>query len=211
MSDEVAAAARLGAESFQIRQSKAADAPALAKLHRDALPDAFLSGLGSGFLQVLYRALATDTESVAVVAERDGAIVGFVTGVPSVRRFYRRFFLRHAARAAVAAAPVVLRPGVLRRMRETATYPQGLSGLPEAELLSIAVVGAARRSRVATELVTRLFADLAGRGVEEVKVVVSAGNLPANRFYERVGFRLAGSTEVHQGDVSNVWVSRCRS
>jgi ribosomal protein S18 acetylase RimI-like enzyme len=211
MSDEAASPARLGAEPFQIRAATVADAPAIAALHREGLPEAFLSGLGPAFLQVLYRALATDPEAVAVVAERDGAVAGFVIGVPSVRRFYRRFFLRHAARAAAAAAPRVLRPGVVRRMRETASYPQGMSGLPEAELLSIVVGGTARRSGVATDLVTKLFADLAARGVPEVKVVVSAGNLPANRFYERVGFRLAGSTEVHEGDVSNVWVSRCRS
>jgi RimJ/RimL family protein N-acetyltransferase len=47
--------------------------------------------------------------------------------------------------------------------------------------------------------------------VEEVKVVVAADNAAANRFYERVGFRCAGTTEVHRGHVSNVWVSRCRS
>jgi ribosomal protein S18 acetylase RimI-like enzyme len=211
MSDEATTPARLGAERFRIRASTVADAPALAALHREGLPEAFLSDLGPAFLQVLYRALATDPEAVAIVAEQDGAVVGFVTGVPSVRRFYRRFFLRHAVPAAAAAAPRVLRSGVLSRMRETASYPKGLSGLPEAELLSIAVVGAARRSHVATDLVTRLFADLAGRGAHEVKVVVSAGNLAANRFYERVGFRLVGSTEVHEGDVSNVWVSRCRS
>jgi ribosomal protein S18 acetylase RimI-like enzyme len=137
--------------------------------------------------------------------------VGFVTGVPSVRSFYRRFFVRYGVRAAVAAAPRALKRGALRRVRETASYPRGMSGLPEAELLSIVVDGEDRRSGVATDLVARLFTDLSGRGVDEVKVVVSAGNLAANRFYERVGFRLAGSTEVHEGDASNVWVSRCRS
>jgi ribosomal protein S18 acetylase RimI-like enzyme len=96
-------------------------------------------------------------------------------------------------------------------MRETASYPRGMSGLPEAELLSIAVEGPTRRSGVATDLVRRLFADLAARGVDEVKVVVSADNLAANGFYERVGFRLAGSTQVHEGSASNVWVSRCHS
>jgi ribosomal protein S18 acetylase RimI-like enzyme len=96
-------------------------------------------------------------------------------------------------------------------MRETASYPENMSGLPDAELLSIAVSDAARRSGVATELVARLFAGLAARGVEEVKVVVAADNAAANRFYERVGFRRAGTTEVHRGHVSNVWVSRCRS
>jgi ribosomal protein S18 acetylase RimI-like enzyme len=203
--------APVAAGAHTIRAASAVDAPAIAALHREGLPDAFLSSLGPGFLAVLYRALATDPESVLVVAERGDAVVGFVAGVPSVGAFYRRFLLRHGVRAAAAAAPRVLRGGVVRRMRETATYPDGMSGLPDAELLSIAVADSARRSGVATELVARLFADLAARRVEEVRVVVAADNLGANRFYERVGFRHAGTTEVHLGHVSNVWVSRCRS
>ncbi len=35
-------------------------------------------------------------------------------------------------------------------------------------------------------------------------MVVGADNADANRFYERIGFALAGSTAVHDGEPSNV-------
>jgi glycosyltransferase involved in cell wall biosynthesis/ribosomal protein S18 acetylase RimI-like enzyme len=198
-----------------IRPARTTDAAAMARLHTGAMPDAFLPTLGHGFLTRLYRALATDPQAVALVAERVDGVVGFAAGVVSVGGFYRRFARRHGAVAALAAAPRLARPSVLRRLLETVRYPAQASGtggpLPDAELLSIAVAPQCRTGGTGRALADGVLRGLAERGAEEIKVVVGAANGGANDFYARVGFRPAGQLVVHQGTPSNVWTKPCHS
>ena len=196
-------------DAVRIRPARPNDAAAMARIHRQALPDAFLPTLGDRFLRQLYRAMATDPASVALVAENGEGVVGFATGVPSVGGFYRRFFVRHGIRAAVLAAPQALRPGVLRKVRESASYPAGTQSLPDPELLAIAVDPAKRSMGIGRVLAEGVVTGLGRSGVDEMKVVVGADNEGANRFYERLGFRLAAAIEVHGDAPSNVWVIRC--
>jgi glycosyltransferase involved in cell wall biosynthesis/ribosomal protein S18 acetylase RimI-like enzyme len=198
-----------------VRAARVGDAAMMARLHGDELPDAFLPTLGPGFLTRLYRALATDPQAVALVAESVDGVVGFATGVASVGGFYRRFARRHGPAAALTAAPRLIRPSVLRRLLETVRYPASATAparaLPDAELLSIAVAPGCRTGGTGRALADGVLQGLAERGVAEIKVVVSAANGGANRFYEKVGFRPAGHLSVHQGTPSNVWIRSCHS
>jgi glycosyltransferase involved in cell wall biosynthesis/ribosomal protein S18 acetylase RimI-like enzyme len=198
-----------------VRPARVGDAAAMARLHAAGMPDAFLPTLGHGFLTRLYRALATDPQAVALVAEDVDGVVGFAAGVVSVGGFYRRFARRHGVAAALAAAPRLARPGVARRLLETVRYPAQAGGsrepLPDAELLSIAVAPGRRSGGTGRLLAEGLLHGLAERGAEEIKVVVAAANGGANRFYAKVGFRHAGEHSVHQGTPSNVWIMPCPS
>jgi ribosomal protein S18 acetylase RimI-like enzyme len=198
-----------------VRPARSGDAAAMARLHADELSDAFLPTLGHRFLTRLYRALAADPQAVALVAESVDGVVGFATGVASVGGFYRRFAHRHGLSAALAAAPRLVRPSVLRGLLETMRYPEQATGqagpLPDAELLSIAVAHSCRIGGTGRALAEGVLHGLAERGAAEIKVVVGAANGGANRFYERVGFRPAGQLSVHQGTPSNVWIRSCHS
>jgi glycosyltransferase involved in cell wall biosynthesis/ribosomal protein S18 acetylase RimI-like enzyme len=198
-----------------VRPARAGDAAAMARLHAEELPDAFLPTLGHRFLTRLYRALVADPQAVALVAETVDGVVGFAAGVASVGGFYRRFARRHGLSAALAAAPRLARPRVLRRLLETVRYPERATGqpapLPDAELLSIAVAPTCRTGGTGRALADGVLQGLAERGAAEIKVVVGAANGGANRFYERVGFRPAGQLSVHQGTPSNVWIRSCHS
>ena len=128
--------------------------------------------------------------------------------------FYRRFARGHGPPAALAAAPRLVRPSVARRLLETVRY-----------LAAEAAATAPARRRAAVDrgragfraggtgraLADGVLAGLAGRGVDDIKVVVGAANQGANRFYAKVGFRDAGQLTVHQGTPSNVWIRSCRS
>ncbi|HEV8374142.1 MAG TPA: GNAT family N-acetyltransferase [Actinomycetota bacterium] len=198
-----------------VRAASSRDAAAMARLHAEELPDAFLPTLGHRFLTQLYRALVADPQAVALVAETVDGVVGFAAGVASVGGFYRRFARRHGLSAALAAAPRLARPRVLRRLLETVRYPERATGqpspLPDAELLSIAVAPTCRTGGTGRALADGVLQGLAERGAAEIKVVVGAANRGANRFYERVGFRPAGQLSVHQGTPSNVWIRSCHS
>ncbi len=193
-------------EDVVFRRAGTRDLTDLARLHRE-IPGSFLPTLGDAFLRRLYRGMLSDPDAVVLVAQVPGGrVVGFVAGVRSVGRFYRRFFRRHGIQAAVAAAPRLVRKGVLRRARESASYPDGVTALPDAELLSIAVEPAWRSKAVGAALATRFLDTMGSRGIPEVKVVVAGANSGANRFYERLGFERRATTAVHRGEQSNVLV-----
>lgn len=200
-----------GDGEVRIRRATASDATALARLHAATMPSAFLPALGERFLRELYRALATEPGGVVLVAENDRWVVGFVAGTRSVAEFYARFFRRHGVRAALAAAPRLVRPSIARRAWETARYPRDGDELPEAELLSIGVDPGERARGLGRRLTDELLRELAALGVGDVKVVVDAANDPANRLYEAVGFRRERQVQVHEGVTSNVWVIACPS
>src|SRR4029450_6518603 len=88
-----------------VRPATPADAAAMARLHADGMPEAFLPTLGPRVLARLYRALATDPEAVALVAEGVDGVVGFAAGVTSVGGFYRRFARGHGPAGAPVAHP----------------------------------------------------------------------------------------------------------
>jgi glycosyltransferase involved in cell wall biosynthesis/ribosomal protein S18 acetylase RimI-like enzyme len=190
-----------------VRPAARGDAREMARLHRQSMPTAFLPALGERFLGRLYRALAEDPEAVALVADDGSRVLGFAAAVPSVRAFYKRFLVRHGAAAAMLAAPRLVRPQVLRRAIETATYGgDGTAVLPDAELLSIAVSSSEQGRGVGRRLADGVIAALAAAGTWELKVVVGADNERANRFYEGLGFLPGGTIAVHRGADSNVWV-----
>jgi glycosyltransferase involved in cell wall biosynthesis/ribosomal protein S18 acetylase RimI-like enzyme len=200
----------VGATSeLTVRKARLTDAEAMARIHREALPTAFLPSLGLSFLKRLYRSLAQDRDGVALVAENGQGIVGFATGVSSVKGFYRRFFLRHGVPASVSVVPRLMkRPRLMAQAVETARYPGGVDGLPEPELLSIAIRPGWAARGAGRKLAEGILRGLARTGAEQVKVVVAAENEGANRFYERVGFELGAQINVHKDEVSNVWVYR---
>jgi glycosyltransferase involved in cell wall biosynthesis/ribosomal protein S18 acetylase RimI-like enzyme len=193
-------------DGLRVRPARPEDAPVIARLHRQAMPEAFLPTLGDRFLARLYRALGSDPRGVVLVAENGAGVIGFAAGTASVGDFYREFYRRHGFRAAIAAAPRLVRPSVLRRIRETSRYPDSVHDLPDAELLAIAVADGHRDEGIGHRLADQLLEDLQARGAEGVRVVVGAANEGANRFYDRLGFRRAARIEVHRGTPSNVWV-----
>lgn len=196
-----------------VRHARAEDVPAIARLHREGLPDAFLSKLGERFLRRFYRALVEHDGAVSVVAESAGRPIGFATGVVSTRAFARRFYVRHGVAAAVAAAPALLRGGVVRGIRESRRYAGSGAGLPEAEIISIAIASPWRRRGVAQRVAEATLSALAELGAKETRVLIADDNDASNRLFARVGLplRKGGRVVVHGGTASTVWVTRCRS
>jgi ribosomal protein S18 acetylase RimI-like enzyme len=155
--------------------------------------------------------MVADAAAITLVAENGRGVVGFAAGAASVEDFYRRFRRRHGISAVMVAGPRLLSPGIRRRLRETAGYTDRTEGLPDAELLAIAVDPAHASRGIGRALAGGVLDGLAERGADEVRVTVAASNSRANRFYEWLGFRLARRIAVHDGVPSNVLVIRWRS
>ncbi len=197
-----------GLRDVVIRPARRRDVAAIASMHAEVMTKAFLPMLGEPFLRVLFRALVDDPGSPTLVAERDGEVIGYTSGSVSVRSFRRRFVRRYGVAAAIAAAPRLVQPGVVRRAVELFRYPEQTEGLPDAEHTLIGV-----RPRTAPGLGTALTEDaldaLAELGATEIKCYVAADNLTMRRVVRRAGFEPRGEIALHDGVPSLVCVYRC--
>ncbi|MEX2624522.1 MAG: GNAT family N-acetyltransferase [Acidimicrobiia bacterium] len=184
-----------------IRPANDSDRRIVADLHISGITTGFLSALGPSFLSVLYRALINDPDSAVFVADKGGIVLGFVAGTSDTGAFYRRFGRRYAIPAGVRILPR-LRPGMIRRVKETRSYGVGRHDDVAAELLSMAVSPSARGRGLANRLGAELLNWAGTRGFGAMKVVVGASNEPAIRVYRKLGFGNDDTVEVHRGEPS---------
>lgn len=180
----------------------------VAALHAAHIDQGFLATLGVPFLTLLYRAIDEGEDSVLLVEERGGQVVGFVSGGLGMGPIYKRM-LRSPARLAWVLLPSLFRPGRVCRIIDILRYGRRdpvRAGMPQAELLSIVVAPGARGGGVADMLYRRLVGHFAQRGVEAFRITVGDALAPAHRFYARMGATPAGRVEVHAGHGSTAYV-----
>jgi glycosyltransferase involved in cell wall biosynthesis/ribosomal protein S18 acetylase RimI-like enzyme len=199
-----------GLTDVVIRPATRADVPAIASMHARVMTKAFLPMLGERFLRVLFLALVEDPGSPTLVAVRHDEVIGYTSGSVSVPAFRRRLVTRYGPRAAIAAGPRLLHPGVARRAFELYRYPEQTQGLPDAEHTLIGV-----KPKTAPGLGMALTVDalraLTELGADEIKCYVAADNLTMRRVVRRAGFEPLEQISLHDGVPSLVCVYRCPS
>jgi glycosyltransferase involved in cell wall biosynthesis/ribosomal protein S18 acetylase RimI-like enzyme len=189
------------ADDVTIRRAVRQDAAALGYLHSSGISTGFLPQLGHRFMERLYRSLIDYQDGVVLVAADESGVVGFVAGVRDTGEFYKQFLRRHGIAAGFAALPAVVRPGVVRRVRESLRY-EGADE-PGAELLATALLPSARGEGLGTRLGVGFIEEL---DAPVVRVTVGASNAQAIAAYRKMGFADDGTVEVHAGERSAVMV-----
>jgi len=182
----------------------------VARLHVRCLDQGFLATLGEGFLAQMYEAIDATPGALLLTEEREGEVVGFITGGTGMGAIYRRM-MRRPLHLGLALLPALVRPARLRRIVEILRYSGegGLpAGAPEAELLSLAVAPEWRGKGIADSLYARLTEAFRTQGVAAFRIIVGAPLAPAHRFYTRMGAVPIGGIEVHAGQASTVYVHR---
>jgi ribosomal protein S18 acetylase RimI-like enzyme len=175
------------------------DAAAAASLHVELISEGFLSSLGPRFLGSLYGRIARSEGSFLLIAESEGAPVGFIAGSVALRRLYRSFLVRDGVAASVSA-PVRL-VTALPRVLETLRHGGG-GEETGGELLAVAVDPRWRGRQVGRRLVEAFLDEVAHRDMGSAHVVVGADNAAAIAMYRRSGFTPARTIEMHRGTTS---------
>ncbi|MDD5629163.1 MAG: GNAT family N-acetyltransferase [Elusimicrobia bacterium] len=175
-----------------------ADLDAVVGLHERLIEDSAFSRFGPGVLKAVYRGgLASPSGAGWVCPGPGGGIVGFVFGARDTRRLFRDILAgQWPALAWGAAAGLLRRPGLLRRLQEIPSY-FGKAGesAGAAELLFIAVEPRQRGEGIAQALVGAALDAFSAEGIARVAVTVSEGNVAPGRLLEGFGFRRARSFE----------------
>jgi len=63
------------------RAAKLSDCLLVAKIHKKCLDKSFLATLGEKFLRLLYKTLIKCENSILIVAEDNGKVIGFVSDI----------------------------------------------------------------------------------------------------------------------------------
>jgi glycosyltransferase involved in cell wall biosynthesis/ribosomal protein S18 acetylase RimI-like enzyme len=198
-----------GKEPVAIRRARRSDAVAIGRLHMENISTGFLSSLGLRFLTRLYRSMIAWPQAVVLVADAGAGPVGFVAGVADTGAFYKGFIVRSGLPAAWAALPALLRSSGFRKAWETLRYSDeevGAGAEVKAELLSMAVDPPFRSQSLGHRLGMGLLASPVIIEGGAVKVVVGASNPVAIGAYQKMGFKDAGTTEIHATETSRVLI-----
>ncbi len=188
--------------SKSVRWMCGSDVPNVVDLHLAAFPGFFLSFLGGPFLKAFYASVLVDKASIALVAEQDGRLEGFVVGTVEPRGFYTRTFIRYWWRLALASvAPVLRQPATLLRLVRRVLMVRGAAYEPgEALLMSIAVDPAVQTRGTGGELVIAFLQEARKRGALVVSLTTDElNNEQVNRFYRRMGFACRRSYATVEG------------
>ena len=208
MSEETAFRVQPAAASVQVRRMLPEDVESVVHIHTESFPGFFLSSLGPGFLRLVYEAVLSDTNGIAVVAERQDSIIGFACGSSAPQGFYRRLFKRQWWKFGWAAMrAVVCRPSMIRHLLgavRTRVVPRDDS--PAAELMSVATAPHAQRQGIGEVLVIRFLSEARRSGAARVTLTTDRhANQPVNSFYRRLGFTLAASFVTNTGREMNLY------
>lgn len=191
-----------------LRPAHPAEADVLARLMTDAISWGRLGELGPRFVGLLHQHMIGTRHGICIVAEVDGAVVGYIAAATDVRRFYREFLLTHGVRAAWTLLPSIWRPKRLATILRGSTH---MTGAPEddppAEMLSFAVQPGLGTRGIGTRLFDAAIDALRARQVRAVKFgTVDVNNEVGNTFYQKRGCTLVRTVPFHRDSAVNVYV-----
>ncbi len=187
----------------------------VAHLFRDVFPDNPLALLGHDFVQALLGSFLATPGGYGLIYVRTGDVAGFVIGSEDSQRHRQNLLRGHWPSLlcqlvwALLRYPSCVRPvaGYLRSVILDALQWSGRGNgasesLPPASLVFLGVDPRYRRAGIATLLTEAFLRVMSERGVAGVKLVVSATNRGALRFYLRRGWRHSGSYPTPTGGVA---------
>ena len=177
---------------FTIRAARSGDVPQVVDVHLASFQNFFLSFLGGFFLECLYLAISEEPGGVLLLAlSCDGAVVGFVAGVPNLSRFYRRLVKTEWVRFGWASAGAALkRPSIIPRLwrARRASVDANQASCP-ATLMSIAVAPTFKGMGIGKSLVNRFLEEMATQGIQRICLATDRdNNAPTIGFYEGLNF-----------------------
>jgi ribosomal protein S18 acetylase RimI-like enzyme len=189
----------------------------VAKLHLGCLKTGFLSSLGEGFLFLLYKTIAFNASGILIIAKDGQKVVGFVSGTVNLKQIYKVFIRKYFWLLPVILIKKLTSWQTLNKIKDLIFYPLKQShsqkntkhnqAVPQAELLSIAVLENYRGQQIAVELYQHLVAQFKLLAVAEFKIIVGGNLLQAQRFYDKMGAKKQRQLELHKGESSWLYLA----
>jgi len=175
------------------RTMKKEDCSSIISIHLRSFQEFFLTFLGPAFLSIYYSAIIADSSGIAIVAEEENNVVGFVAGSTQPSGHYKRLLKNHFIGFFRASLGGFLRkPAILPRLLRAFSMPnQQLPAENCATLMSVAVDPDCQGQGIGKLLVKAFLDEARSRGSQYVNLTTDAvENDSANHFYRYLGFAL---------------------
>ena len=177
------------------------------RIHMQTFPGFFLTFLGEGFLDQLYKGFITHVHSAIIGAiDEQGKLVGFVAYSEDISQFYKYLIKESLLPFAWYSLLAFLkRPSSMFRLLRAFTYSES-SKRDEAyiELASIGVLPKSKNQGVGRLLIDALKYEVRNRQFVYIKLETDKLDNPiANEFYLKNGFILADSFTTREGREMN--------
>jgi ribosomal protein S18 acetylase RimI-like enzyme len=169
--------------------------------------DSRLSDLGPWFVKLLHRHMIVSEHCLYIVAERNGAIVGYVAALTSTRKFYKTFLARKGLHCFLIVMPWMLRARNIHTALRGLFYSQRAPAEdPEAELVSLVVSPKAWNCGIGSTLFHRVVTEFSALGIHTFKIDTSTENEQANAFYKKHGCQCIRSESFYRNTRINVYL-----
>ena len=168
--------------------------PEIAKLHKKAFPNFFLTKLGDAFIRALYTGYLEDEASGIFIAEESGTLVGFVAFSMDYPKFYRELIRNHLIKFAICSLGAAIRhPSFIKRLFGAFGKSRAVSKSESyVELASICVSPTQKRGGIGSSLVEYLKDRVDFSKYAFINLETDADkNEAVNQFYHKNGFHLA--------------------
>lgn len=202
----------LETNNIEIVSAEQNDIYLIADLHKKYINKGFLNLLGIKFLILLYHNLIIFNKGILFTVKKDNRILGFISGVTNVKKFYKYFLQTNFFRLFVLIIFKLFNMKIIKGVFEILFYPQKSTKIktPDAELLSIVVDKEYQGKGIAKILLNKLVTEFKNKKIENFKVIVGAELKRAVNFYEKAGFIKFSDIEVHKGIKSYVYVYKIK-
>ncbi|WP_019680550.1 GNAT family N-acetyltransferase [Ruminococcus flavefaciens] len=178
----------------------------LSRLHTRAFPDFFLTQLGVGFLDALYKGYLDDDRSGIIVAEDNGRLAGFIAYSCDYPNFYKGLIKHHLPRFALCSVGAALRhPSFIKRILGAFKKSDSVVKSEKyVELASICVEPKMGKKGIGSKLIDHLKGMVDLDKYAYINLETDAvNNDDVNRFYVKNGFKLARSYFSSEGRKMN--------
>jgi ribosomal protein S18 acetylase RimI-like enzyme len=186
-----------------IRSADSSDLEAVVDVHLASFQAFFLTFLGRGFLERLYREIHREPGAVFLVASLpDRPVAAFAAGVPNLPAFYSRAFeTRWLSFGWASTRAVLKKPSILPRLwRARRAADQAREAACPAVLMSIAVAPEAMGHGLGKSLVAAFRERLLQQGIARFCLTTDRDDNEATLgFYEGLGFRMTHESQTPEG------------
>lgn len=166
-----------------------------------------MSSLGLSFLALLYECIDLDKNSILIIEKKNDNVLGFVAGGKSMKTIYYQM-LWQLPRLCLSLIPSILNPFKLFKIFELVCFGKSKqlgTAIPQAELLSIAVIDVERGKGLAQKLYNSLALHFTMQGESEFSIVVGDSLKRAHCFYTKMGAQRLDVVSIHRGQTSTIY------
>ncbi len=192
-----------------IRRAQPGDLDDITRVHLESFRGFFLTVLGARFVRLMYEEIMKSEAGVLVVAEDGRQVIGLAAGTTEQAGFYKSLIRSRLFAFGFAALPAAIRrPAIIPRLMRALRRPaESATSSAPACLMSLVVSSDAAGKGVGGQLVTAFCEELRERGANLVCLTTDAvENDSVNRFYRRLGWRVAQQLTTPEGRVLNEYV-----